>query len=576
MGGLRAHPSFSAAAGFVRALWGIDVEIAPLPTLEGQLAVRRPRLSGSRLWLPASRLAGVPASFSSYLLAAAAHASAHLRFGAVRFEVNALRPLQVAVISLIEDARVERLARQEYSGLSRIWAPFHVAEASGAKTSEALLARLSRALHDEAFDDADAWLRKARALFFDARAGWGDPSLSHRIGNALANDLGQMRVQFNAKSYVVEPAYRDDNAGLWRLEQDLGQDGSDLESEGARRGNDPSREPETKPRERGAPDLVNARKPANAERESGQRVQTSSVTEAPVEYAEWDYLIARERPAFCALRERPTQPGNIASLNAALASYAPAWRQLARAARRLAARRAVQQRRQLDGDRLDLSAAVAAVVAQQSGARPDARAYRRQRFQPEPPALLLLLDLSQSLNDTPPGASTALLELTRAASGLLATTLDGAVREWAIHGFSSNGRRDVGYYRFKDFDEPYDHRVQARLAGMRAQLSTRLGTALRHAGHSLHGRGARRKLLLVVTDGEPADVDVHDAKYLVFDAKHATQINRQRGIMSFCVGLDPNSQGSVERIFGTGRYLLVDRLDGLPRKLCELYLRLAG
>ena len=187
-----------------------------------------------------------------------------------------------------------------------------------------------------------------------------------------------------------------------------------------------------------------------------------------------------------------------------------------------------------------------------------------------------MLDLSESLNAAAPGAETTLLELAQSASALLATSLASAAGDLAIHGFSSNGRHDVGYYRFKDFDEAYDDRAQARLAGMRARLSTRLGTALRHAGQALAARNARRKLLLVVTDGEPSDIDVHDPKYLLFDAKQATSQNRQLGVSSFCVGLDALAGESVTRIFGAGNYLLLDRLESLPERLAELYLRLSA
>jgi nitric oxide reductase activation protein len=233
-------------------------------------------------------------------------------------------------------------------------------------------------------------------------------------------------------------------------------------------------------------------------------------------------------------------------------------------------------RRLTAGDRLDLPAAVAAVVARASGARPDARVYRKARFQREPLALLVLVDLSASLNDEPPGAATTLLELARNASGLLASTLAGVTEHLAIHGFSSNGRHDVGYYRFKDFDQPYDDRVRARLAGMRASSSTRLGAALRHAGRALGACAADGKLLLVVTDGEPSDVDVHDPEYLLVDAKQATLGNRRKGLRSFCVGLDPSAERSILRIFGPGNYLLLDRLDSLPEKLSQLYLRLSA
>jgi nitric oxide reductase activation protein len=144
-----------------------------------------------------------------------------------------------------------------------------------------------------------------------------------------------------------------------------------------------------------------------------------------------------------------------------------------------------------------------------------------------------------------------------------------------MHGFASNGRHEVGYTRFKDFDEAYDERVRARLAGIRAGLSTRLGAALRHAGRALSARRARRKLLLVVSDGEPSDVDVHDPRYLLFDAQRATRDNRALGVRSFCLGLDPAAESSLRCIFGNGNYLLSDSVERLPEVLGQLCLRLA-
>jgi len=109
---------------------------------------------------------------------------------------------------------------------------------------------------------------------------------------------------------------------------------------------------------------------------------------------------------------------------------------------------------------------------------------------------------------------------------------------------------------------------------MSARRSTRLGTALRHAGAALERRAAQRKLLLVVTDGEPSDVDVHDRKYLVQDAKHAALRNRRRGIHGFCVALDRASEPTVRIMFGAGNYLVLDQLEALPRKLSQLCARL--
>ncbi len=243
------------ASSFVRALWGFDVRVRALPAAANEFSPRRPRFVASNLWLPASPLVGVPGSFSDYLFAACAHISAHLRFGAPRFQIKSLKPAQIAIISLLEDARVERLAAAHYSGLARLWAPYYRARADGAKTSSSLLARLARALHDDAYVDDDSWVKKGRQLFLEARAEWHEPSVCRRIGSVLGNDLGQMRVQFNAKDYAVEPAYRDDNVGLWQFEQEPGEDGTLLESEGVRRVE--SDVPEPKQRERGEPRASN-------------------------------------------------------------------------------------------------------------------------------------------------------------------------------------------------------------------------------------------------------------------------------------------------------------------------------
>ena len=139
-------------------------------------------------------------------------------------------------------------------------------------------------------------------------------------------------------------------------------------------------------------------------------------------------------------------------------------------------------------------------------------------------------------------------------------------------GFDSNGRHDVEFYRFKDFDAPYDEKVQGRLAGMTGQLSTRMGAALRHAGHLMDQRGSQKKLIILLTDGEPADNDVRDPQYLRFDAKKAVEELARKGIRTFCLSLDPYADEYVSRIFGARNYLVLDHVDRLPEKLPQLYL----
>ena len=105
-------------------------------------------------------------------------------------------------------------------------------------------------------------------------------------------------------------------------------------------------------------------------------------------------------------------------------------------------------------------------------------------------------------------------------------------------------------------------------------LSTRLGAALRQAGEEIIGQATHRKLVLVITDGEPSDIDVADRKYLVEDARKAVHELAHMGIDVFCVGLDNGGESYLSRIFGVKNYLMMNRLEALPQKLPMLYFRL--
>jgi nitric oxide reductase NorD protein len=118
------------------------------------------------------------------------------------------------------------------------------------------------------------------------------------------------------------------------------------------------------------------------------------------------------------------------------------------------------------------------------------------------------------------------------------------------HGFASDGRDDVQYYRFKDFNQHFNDEAKSRLAGMKGSLSTRMGAAMHHAGQHLLKQPERRKLLLIVTDGEPADIDERDPQHLLYSTKKAVEELYIKGVLSYCLTLEPNANNYVKRIFG--------------------------
>jgi len=179
-------------------------------------------------------------------------------------------------------------------------------------------------------------------------------------------------------------------------------------------------------------------------------------------------------------------------------------------------------RRQEDGDELDINAAIRAMIDIRMGLQPDTRIMMRYKRNVRDLAVMVLLDMSESSNDKVRGHDYSIMDLSRAATVLLSDALDRIGDPFALHGFCSDGRHDVHYYRFKDFDQPYNDLVKARLAGLKGSYSTRMGAALRHAGEQLK--------------------------------------------------LQPNQY--VARIFGAKNFTVLDKVERLPEKLPMLYMGL--
>ena len=554
---------------YATALWGRPPVLRGAVAPPGGQLPRRVNIAGGVVRVPPV-FRGVPKTGLPQLFrACVAHATAHVALTRTQFPIGSLKPLQMALIGLLEDARVEALAMRAFPGLRRLWAPFHAAEPSGVITAPTLMARLARALFDPDYADPDGFVQKGRALFDAAAGRLDDVGLSRQIGGLLGNDLGQMRVQFNARTYVVEPLYRDDGLGLWdfgdraapqdevvemtveaaRLDRRDDADNPDCRREEA----EPSPEAVGRARER-APD------------ERGPVIAT---------YPEWDCDAATERPDWTTVRAAPLWPGDAAAIDTAL-DQVPALRsRIRRLVRGAKVGRHERLKRRTDGPELDLDAALDAAIALRANDLPDERIFRTMMRRRRDLAVTILLDVSESTRDRVAASGASVLDTERLAVAALAEALAALNDPFALRAFASAGREDVRVFCLKDFDEPYGAPVKARLAHLEPQLSTRLGTALRHAGAEIAALRSHRKLILVLTDGEPSDIDVVDPRDLVEDARRAVLALRSRGIDVFGVTLDPSGAGSGAAVFGRGQHMPVRRLEDLPARLAELYFRLA-
>ncbi len=433
----------------------------------------------------------------------------------------------------------------------------HTACAEDGSGFESLLLRLARALIDPAYADPHAWIAKGRAMCLDGKgqvvSQLDDPVQLRRVATWLGNDIGQMRVRFNSKTYLPGPDYRDDLRWMWPS-------GSPQEMAGVPQPQAGAADPLPDPPKRHTP-------------HAGARL---------CRYPEWDRLIGTVRPAWAVVHEWPpdrlqTNEGtrlrnglDDASLRAALDANAHA--RIVQVLRR----RGVRHRRagplRDEGEILDLDAAVRLAASDGYPLRPDGRVWRRLAPQRRGERTMLVIDASASSAEPWLSrerafirAPISLLQGSCQVAVLLARALHACGVSVAMVSFSSEGRQAVSVQRILDFGEPFCSSVTDRLAALRPAHSTRLGTCLRHAAQcTLEAPGSGAARVVLIGDAQPWDIDMHDPRYLSADARMAVMRLSRSGVRTSAIVLDASSAPAAMRIFGAGHSAVLRSLNELP------------
>ena len=542
---------------YLRGLWHDEQQLIPYSTAFDILRQPVPYYDKLGIRLPdvyddAQEVAGI-----DRYRAVLAHIAGHRRWTTAIFADN-FSPFQRMAVEFLEDSRVEYLALREYPGLRRIFMALHPIPAEDACNPEQesgvrhRLAMLSRAILDPQHSYKNPHIVEFAQRFRDLM----------RQGDSSTSEMAELAVAFVAKTRrqsdqlaqihftdtVVD--YRDDNRQMWKFIEE----GDEEEAFDAPRKIEPGEEITGLP---------------------------------PRHYHEWDYLNQSYRPDWVSVYEALHPPGNAADIDRLLAKHGALAKQLKKMLDLLKPQEKVRIRYQEDGSELDLDVALRSLIDYKSGATPDPRINMSHRTSGRSIAVMLLLDLSESLNESvfagmggkPPnsqkasGSDQTILELSQEAVSLLAWAIEKLGDPFAIAGFHSNTRHDVRYLHIKGYSECWNDQVKGRLAAMEAGYSTRMGAAMRHAAHYLEKQQADKKLMLILTDGEPSDVDSKDGRILIEDARQAvTELDRQ-GIYTYCINLDRKADEYVADIFGR-QYTIIDRVAQLPEKLPTLFLAL--
>ncbi len=534
--------------------------------------------------------------------AAAAHCAAHMVYTREPLSAEQLSPAQMKFVELFEDARVEYLASQEFPGLNKLWLSFIVNEPASdddvvkLHPTLELMIRMVRALLDEDHRDGEAVIDEIAAAFREKLK--QDPQ-SNRISwmagvdfyNRVAEQAGIPGLRHLENMPIP---YRDDNRYIWVFAENLfvsqGMDYMPAAEQQVRRYvniMEMANEVDVPGAGDDAQEIwvcADEVFPYEDEGISYNQMEGKEPVSEPYHYDEWDYHVQLARPEWAAVIERRLPTGDPEIMDQILTKYKPIASRIRHLIDALQPQGIVRRRGYEEGEELDLNAAVRAMIDIRRGTMPDPRINIRITRHVRELAIVVLMDLSESTNEKigvkegEPGYDDApsILDLTRESTGLLAWAIDSIGDAFAVHGFASDGRHDVRYYRFKDFNQPYDDESKARLAGMQGGLSTRMGAALRHAGWHLSQQPAQKRLVLLITDGEPADIDERDPQYLRHDTKKAVEDLAMRGIYTYCLTLDPLADRYVARVFGENNYSIVDHVERLPERLPAVFAALTG
>ena len=97
-----------------------------------------------------------------------------------------------------------------------------------------------------------------------------------------------------------------------------------------------------------------------------------------------------------------------------------------------------------------------------------------------------------------------------------------------------------------------------------------MGAAIRHTTAALARESAARRLLLILSDGKPNDVDVYEGSYGVEDTRQAVAEARRQGIAVFCLTVDREAPRYAARVFGRSGFAILRHADALPRVVVDV------
>jgi len=322
-------------------------------------------------------------------------------------------------------------------------------------------------------------------------------------------------------------------------------------------------------------------------------------------YDEWDFYTAAYKRRWCLVKEKQLEEGEPTCYQEALKTYNSMLTRIKRQFELIMPESYRRVSRLIDGEDVDLNAALEAFADLRMHVPPDDKLYWRRHKVQRDVAMVFLLDMSASTaepltvntpvvadpdvpadraayalwlrrQESPPRPrSKRIIEVEKESIVLLIQALESIGDTYGIYGFSGYGRENVEFYVIKDIAEPFGERIKRRIDTISPLHATRMGPAIRHASTKLEQQPATTKLLLLLSDGRPQDRGYSrpgaEKAYAVHDTHRALLEAKEKGITPFCLTVDKAGHDYLQAMCGDMGYEVLDEISLLPTRLLMLY-----
>jgi nitric oxide reductase NorD protein len=283
-------------------------------------------------------------------------------------------------------------------------------------------------------------------------------------------------------------------------------------------------------------------------------------------YKEWDYRRQHYRKNWCAVREMTVKPIYDTFVDDTIHKYKGLIKHLRKTFEALRDEDRMLKR-QAQGDGIDIDAWVEAMADAKDGSEMSDRLFTRMHRTERNIAVVFMVDMSGSTKGW-------INEAERESLVLLCESLETLGDRYAIYGFSGMTRKRCELYVIKEFTEPYNEEVKARISGIQPKDYTRMGFAVRHLSKLLNEIEAKTRILITISDGKPDDYDNYRGEYGVEDTRRALMEARQDGIHSYCITIDKEAREYLAHMYGAAAYTVIEEVNQLPLKVSNIYRRL--